>query len=187
MKALNRVLQYIKGFVGQGLFLSSSSSPEIKAFSDTDWASCPETRRSITGFCVFISDSLVFWRSKKQHTVSRSIAELEYRAMAATASEITWLQKLLKDLYITQEKPAILYYDNQAALYISSNPVFHERTKHIEINCHYVREKMQEENLKALHVRTEHQVADILTKPLFSARIQLLSNKMGLKNIYSPS
>ncbi|RVX00083.1 Retrovirus-related Pol polyprotein from transposon RE1 [Vitis vinifera] len=119
--------------------------------------------------------------------VSRSSAEAEYRAMAHVTCELTWLIALLKDLGVPHTQPALLYCDNQAALHIAANPVFHERTKHIEIDCHIVREKIQTGMLKTLHVASQHQLADILTKPLFPDQFNSLIDKMGMYNIYIPS
>lgn len=107
--------------------------------------------------------------------------------MAHVTCELTWLIALLKDLGVPHTQPALLYCDNQAALHIAANPVFHERTKHIEIDCHIVREKIQTGMLKTLHVASQHQLADILTKPLFPDQFNSLIDKMGMYNIYIPS
>lgn len=119
-----RVLIYIKQAPGQGLLISAQGSLHLTAFSDSDWADCPESGQSLTGFCIMLGSSLVSWRSKKQHTVSRSSAESEYRSMADTCCEITWLLALLKDFNIAHLSPVTLYCDNKSALYIASNPVF---------------------------------------------------------------
>lgn len=108
--------------------------------------------------------------------------------MAATASELVWLTQLLKDFSVSPSSPALLFCDNQAAIHIASNPVFHELTKHIEIDCHFVRDKVSNGFLKLLPIRSHLQLADIFTKPLPAAPLlfQLLS-KMAVKDIYSPS
>lgn len=167
LHAVYRVLEFIKGTVGRGLFYSAEDDLTLKGFADADWASCQDSRRSTNGFTMFIGSSLISWRSKKQPTVSRSSAEAEYIALALATCEMMWLCQLLRDLRIFRLPIPVLYSDSTAALYIAISPVFHERTKHIELDCHTVREKLDKGVLRTLHVRTVDQVADILTKPLF--------------------
>jgi len=135
-----RILRYIKGSPGKGLVYSDRSHTNIVGYSDVDWAGDVNDRRSTSGYCVLMGGNLISWRSKKQTVVARSSTEAEYRAMAHATCELLCLKHLLEELKFCELGPMELKCDNQSALYLSSNPVFHERTKHIEVDCHFIRE-----------------------------------------------
>lgn len=130
---------------------------------------------------------MISWRSKKQNIVARSSAEAEYRAMAAAACELTWLRQLLQQLKLGDIQDTKLICDNQAALHIASNPVFHERTKHIEIDCHFVREKVLSGEITTEFVSSSDQLADMFTKSLKGSRVDYICNKLGSYDLYAPT
>ncbi|XP_019087357.1 PREDICTED: uncharacterized protein LOC109127248 [Camelina sativa] len=187
LNAVYKVLHYLNGTIGQGTFYSANSDLKLKGFADADWGRCSDSRRSVLGLCMFLGPSLVSWKSKKQDTISMSSAESEYRAMAVAVKEILWLRTLMLYLWVDSSEAFALYCDNTAALHIANNSVFHERTKHLDMDCHIVREKVQLGIIKTMHVGIEHQLADVLTKPLFSTQFLRLIRKMGVINIYTPS
>lgn len=166
MKAATRILQYIKSTLGQGVLFPTKSNLHLKAYFDVDKARCPDTRKSLISYFVFLSDALISWRSKRQNIVSRSSVEAEYRIMATTTCELTWLLYLLQDLHVKHDKPVLMHCDNQASLHITANLVFHERSKHIEAGCHIVRNRILDGTLKIFYVSTKNQLANVFTKAL---------------------
>ncbi|KAL2326902.1 hypothetical protein Fmac_020329 [Flemingia macrophylla] len=184
-----RVLRYLKGCPGKGLFFSRTCSSQLlgfsdAGFSDADWATCIDSRHSVTGYCFFIGNSLVSWKTKKQPTVSRSSSEAEYRALASATCELQWITHLLRDLQTSLSKPSLLYCDNNSALHIAANPVFHEHTEHLDIDCHLVREKSQAGLMLLLLVPSSNQLADIFTNPPHSFSTNL--SKLQLQDIFVP-
>ena len=182
-----RIVRYLKGAPGRGLLYRSGGKLVVEGYTDADWVGSMSDRRSTTGYCTFLRGNLVTWKSKKQTVVARSSAEAEYWAMAHTACELVWLRNLLQEIGYDISTPMKLYCDNQAAVHISSNPVFHERTKHIEVDCHFVREKVLNGVIETAYVSTGNQWADLFTKGLSRGRVDYICNKLGLYDIYSPA
>ncbi|XP_042939352.1 uncharacterized mitochondrial protein AtMg00810-like [Carya illinoinensis] len=179
-KMVKRILRYLHGTLDTSLHFSSHSTLKLCAFSDADWAGCPLTRRSTTGYCIFLGSNCISWSAKKQNTVSRSSSEAEYRAMASTTAELTCISFLLRDLGVTLPSAPILFCDNLSALHMTANLVFHARSKHIEIDYHFVPERVALGLLHTRHIPASSQLADIFTKPLGRPALQSLRTKLGL-------
>ena len=182
-----RVVCYLKGTPGQGILLRADSDLTLQGWCDSDWAACPITRRSLTGWLVFLGQSPVSWKTKKQHTVSRSSAEAEYRSMAAITCELKWLKALLLSLGVHHPKAVKVLCDSHSALHIAKNPIFHERTKHIEIDCHFVRDAINEGLISPSYVSTDSQLADIFTKALGKPQFDFLLSKLGISDPHAPT
>lgn len=166
MSALKRIIRYVQGTLDFGLHLYASSTSTLVSYTDADWGGCPDTRRSTSGYCVFLGDNLISWSSKRQPTLSRSSAEAEYRGVENVVSESCWLRNLLLELHCPVKKATLVYCDNVSAIYLSGNPVQHQCTKHIEMDIHFVREQVARGQVRVLHVSSRYQIADIFTKGL---------------------
>lgn len=147
-QAVKRVLRYLSGTVSVGLHIKYNDRLCLSGFSDADWASFPDDRRSVVGYCVYFSDTLISWSSKKQHVVARSSTESEYRSLANLAVKMSWITSLLKDFPFSLPSRPIVWVDNLSAAALASNPVHHARTKHIEIDVHFVRDMVLRKDLE---------------------------------------
>ncbi|XP_060202579.1 uncharacterized mitochondrial protein AtMg00810-like [Lycium barbarum] len=154
------------GTLDHGFHLYPSKPTTLISYTDEDWGGCPDTRRSTSGYCVFLGDNLISWSAKRQVTMSRSSAEAEYRGVANVVFESCWLRNLLLELHCPIRKATLVYCDNVSAIYLSDNPVQHQRTKHIEMDIHFVREQVARGHVRVLHVPSRYQIADIFTKGL---------------------
>ena len=177
LAAAKRVLRYIRGTLHHGIEFTPDSLT-LFAYTDADWAGDPDDRRSTSGFLIYLGSNAITWSAKKQPTVSRSSTELEYRALAFASAELCWIRTFLKDLGIYIHDPPILWCDNVSALAIASNPVFHAKTKHIEVDFHFVRERVLHKNLVVKFISTVDQLADIFTKSLSTHRFLDLRNNL---------
>ncbi|WVZ89817.1 LOW QUALITY PROTEIN: hypothetical protein U9M48_036175 [Paspalum notatum var. saurae] len=176
LAALKRILRYIHGTLDLGLLLRPSASPGLVVCSDVDWAGCPDTRKSISSYAVFLGDSLVSWSPKPQVTVPRSSAEAEYRAVANAVVEASWLRQLLMELHTPLRRSTLVYYDNISTIYMASNP--HQRTKHIEIDLHFVRDRVALGEVRVLHVPASLQfVANSFQK--MNKKLKSVTPKIG--------
>ncbi|GJX79873.1 secreted RxLR effector protein 161-like protein [Tanacetum coccineum] len=143
LEAANRVLRYLKAIPCQGILISQVGDPFLTAYCDSDWLGCPYTRRSHTGYMLLLGETPISWKTKKQSLVSCSSAEAKYRAMTSTVSEIIWVRWLLNELHVHNLLATPLFCDNQPARHIANNLVFHEKTKHVEMDCYFVRERVE--------------------------------------------
>ncbi|XP_019200258.1 PREDICTED: uncharacterized protein LOC109193886 [Ipomoea nil] len=171
---LKRVLRYIKGTLDYGLRISPSRSSDIHAYSDSNWAGCSVYRKSTSGYAVFLGSNLVLWVSRKQRTVARSSTETEYKGLADVCAEVTW------ELRLSASTPPTLWCDNLGATYLCANPVFHARTKHVEVDYHFVQDKVSSGEFQVHFVSTKDQLTDIFTKSLPAAHFGILRDKFNV-------
>ena len=186
-EAAYRILKYLKGTPGQGLMFQKREHLQVEVYTDADWAGDTTDRRSISGYCTFIGGNLTTWRSKKQSVVARSSAEAEFRALAHGVCEAMWIKRVLEELQVPITAPIRIYCDNKAAISIAHNPVLHDRTKHIEVDKHFIREKIEGGVICIPYIPTDQQVADILTKGLPSQPFRMLVGKLAMANIFQPA
>ena len=184
-EAACRILRYLKQTIGMGVLYKRGKILDIVSYSDADWAGSKSDKRLTGRYCNLIDGNLVTWRIKKQNIVVRSCVEAEYHAMAHIACQLMWLRNLLKEFGITIKTPLVMYCDNQAATYIASHPIFHEKTKHIEIDCHFIREVVMTEEIVSPYIMSEDQIGDLFTKVMHKSPFLLYYSKLSIENIYT--
>ncbi|WMV55458.1 hypothetical protein MTR67_048843 [Solanum verrucosum] len=187
LQVVNRILQYLKGSPGKGILFKRGGDMVLEAYTDADYAGSLVDRRSSSRYCTFLGGNLMTWRSGKQNVVARSSAESKFRFMAMGVCELLWLKIILDDLKIRWKGHMRLYCDNKSTISIAHNPVQHDRTKHIEVDRHFIKEKLDKGLICTPFISTKDQVADVLTKGLPNNMFQDLISKQGMEDIHSPA
>jgi hypothetical protein len=149
-------------------------------YSDSDWAGSTADRKSTFGCCFSLSSGVIYWYSRKKKSVTLSSAEAENMAASQAGCEAIWLQKMLRHLFETDLVPTTIFCDNQSCIKLSENPVLHDRSKHIEIIYHFIKDKVQKGVVKLQYISTNEQVADILTKALPKGKFEYFRGKLGV-------
>ena len=175
-----RVVRYLKGSRDLELILGGDNDIRITGFTDSDWANCPDTRRSVGGFLFTLGSGPVSWQSKRQRTVATSSCEAEYTAAFEASKEAIWLRTLLSSIGLSPTSATTLLCDNIAAITLSEDPAFHARVKHFDIRYHFLRERVQSGDISLSYINTKDNIADIFTKPLDTTVFTRLRTFLGL-------
>jgi len=183
LDAVRRILRYIKHTLQCGIFYETKSQLQVHGYTNADWAGNVSNRRSTSGFMFSFGSGAISWSSKKQPPVALLSTEAEYRGAAIVACEVVWLQKLLSDLGQLMDAPVVIYCDNISSILLTNNPVYHARTKHIEVHYHFIREKVLAKEIDLIHVSTEDQVANIFTKALGLNKLRKFRKMLGVLEV----
>ena len=155
MDAAMRVVRYLKGSLGNGVAFRQNGNLEIQGYTYADWVGNSNDRRSTSGYFTMVGGNLVTWRSKKQKVVALSSAKAEFRGIARGLTEILWFRKLMAEIGFPHTGACRLLCDNKATISISKNPVQHDRTKHVEVDRHFIKEKLEDGLIELLFVRSK--------------------------------
>ena len=182
LEAALRVVRYLTGTFDHGIMFKKNGHLEIHGYTDADWAGNPIDRKSTSGYFTFVGGNLVTWKSKKQKVVALSSAEAEFRGIRNGLTEILWLRLLMEEIGFLSQKTCQMFCDNKAAISIAENPVQHDRTKHVEVDRHFIKEKIEEGSIEFPYVRSEDQLADILTKAVGARNFSDVLGKLSIGN-----
>ena len=182
---VKRILRYLKHSISTGLFITSNDNFNLQAFSDSDWATDKDDRRSVGAYCIYIGSNLISWSCKQQPTVARSSTEAEYKAIANATAELMWFKSILRELGLPLQHSPTLWCDNIGATYLTSNPKFHARTKHIEIDVHFVCDQVYNKELVVQFISKKDQLADALTKPLPPVKFREVQCNLNVRDLPS--
>ena len=181
---VKRVVRYLKGTLRYGLkFTAHEKEPELFGYSDADWVGDVDTRRSTSGYVFQIGSTTVSWSSRKQATVAKSSTEAEYVELSSATQEAVWLRRLMEDLGREMDAPTTIYEDNQGAIELAKNAKYNNRTKHIDICHHFVRERVVSNEFQVIYCPTKDMIADIMTKGLGKLSFEKLRNLLGVHAI----
>ncbi|KAL4313405.1 hypothetical protein GQ457_01G015130 [Hibiscus cannabinus] len=179
-KELKQILRYIQGTVSLGLFYSKTEDYKLVGYSDSDWCRDIDDRKSTSGYVFFMGDTAFTWLSKKQPIVTLSTCEAEYVAASWCVCHAIWLRNLLSKMMLKQVGATMIHVDNKSAIELVKNPVNHERSKHIDVRFHFIRDHVKEGNVELVHVASHDQVADIFTKPLPEILLDKCKKMIGM-------
>jgi hypothetical protein len=195
-QAVKRVFRYLRGTTGQKLMLGGTDQVVLTGYSDADWGASKDTRKSVGAYAFLLGVGAVSWRSRRQRAVARSSMEAEYMALSQAACEAVWLRRLLEQMGFAQDQPTVLLADNQGSMALATNPVHHDRSKHIDIQHHYIREVVDDKLVMLQYCSTQDMAADVLTKSLTRDKhckcVQMLgmqgslSGSVGMCAVISP-
>ena len=180
--ACKRFLRYVKGTLSHGLFFKPAPFFALEGYSDADWASNLDDRKSVSGACIFLGGNLITWSSRKQKVVAKSSTEAEYRALSSAATDLVWIQNILTEIGVNLSQTPVLWSDNLGVQAFACNPVYHDRTKHIEIDVHFIQNLVSDHKLEVRHVSNESQPADLLTMTLPMEQFRMLCHKINMND-----
>jgi hypothetical protein len=174
------VMRYLKGTIDYGLSYDGDHDFTLRGYIDADWAGSVSDRKSTSGCCFSLGSTMISWQSRKQSSIALSTAEAEYIVACSASCEAIWLRKLMTGLFDLEMRATLILCDNQSCIKMTENPVFHDRSKHIEIRYHYIRDMVQRGALKLQYISTDEQVVDVLTKPLSRVKFEYFRDKLGI-------
>lgn len=184
MGASRRILKYVAGTTDFGIWHSRCKDTTLVGFSDNDWESCVDDRKSLSAYVFSVGGGAVSWSSKKQPIVALSTSEAEYIAASGATCQAIWLRRLLEDMNLKQENPTVIYCD-KSAISLSRNPVHHSRAKHIELKFHFIREMVEKGVVALEYCSTYDQTADVLTKSLSREKFAYFRSMLGVMQLGS--
>jgi len=183
LDVVRHILKYIKHTLQCRIFYEAKNQLQIHGYTDANWAGNVSDRRLTSGFMFSFGSGAVSWNSKKQPTIALSSTEAEYKGVAIIACEIVWLQKLFSDLGQSVDAPVVIYCDNISSILLINNPVYHARTKHIEVHYHFIKEKILAKEIDLIHVSTENQIANIFTKALGTDKLRKFRKMLSVLKV----